>query len=91
MFREQAYQDAGTPRQQAARGTFDPEYLDYTMGKLMIRKLRSDWTATRGGRTAWKASHEAFLAYGGPLPFRSFGGQCWGARKIYSDTRMIDR
>ena len=66
MFREQGYQDAGTARQQAARGTFDPEYLDYTMGKLMIRKLRSDWTATRGGPTAWKAFHDAFLAYGGP-------------------------
>jgi len=66
MFREQGYQDAGTARQQAARGTFDPEYLDYTMGKLMIRKLRSDWTATRGGQSAWKAFHDAFLAYGGP-------------------------
>jgi hypothetical protein len=66
MFREEGYQDAATARQQAARGTFDPEYLDYTMGKLMIRKLRSDWTATRGGPAAWKAFHDAFLAYGGP-------------------------
>lgn len=66
MFREEGYQDAATARQQAARGTFDPEYLDYTMGKLMIRKLRSDWTAARGGPAAWKAFHDAFLAYGGP-------------------------
>ncbi len=66
MFLEEGYQDAGTARQQAARGTFDPEYLDYTMGKLMIRKLRADWTATRGGQSAWKAFHDAFLAYGGP-------------------------
>src|SRR2546422_10765926 len=47
MFREKGYQDAGNARQQAARGTFDPAYLNYTMGKLMIRKLREDWTATR--------------------------------------------
>jgi hypothetical protein len=66
MFREQGYQDAGTARQQAARGTFDPAYLNYTMGKLMIRKLREDWTATRGGRAAWKDFHDQFLKYGGP-------------------------
>jgi hypothetical protein len=66
MFLEEGFQDGGTARQQAARGTFDPEYLDYTMGKLMIRKLRSDWTASRGGPAAWKAFHDAFLAYGGP-------------------------
>lgn len=66
MFREEGLQDAATARQQAARGTFDPEYLDYTMGKLMIRKLRSDWTATRGGRAAWNDFHDAFLSYGGP-------------------------
>ena len=66
MFRDEGYQDAGTARQQAARGTFDPAYLNYTMGKLMIRKLREDWTATRGGRKAWKAFHDQFLKYGGP-------------------------
>jgi uncharacterized protein (DUF885 family) len=66
MFREQCYQDEGNARQQAARGTYDPAYLNYTMGKLMIRKLRDDWTATRGGRKAWKAFHDQFLSYGGP-------------------------
>ena len=45
MFKEKAYQDAGNARQQAARGTYDPAYLNYTMGKLMIRKLRDDWAA----------------------------------------------
>ncbi len=49
MFQEEGYQDAGNSQQQAERGTFDPAYLNYTMGKLMIRKLREDWTATRGG------------------------------------------
>ena len=45
MFREQAFQDPGNARQQAARGTYDPAYLSYTLGKLMIRKLRTDWIA----------------------------------------------
>ena len=66
MFREKAFVDPGNARQQAARGTFDPAYLNYTLGKLMIRKLRDDWTATRGGRNAWKAFHDEFLSHGGP-------------------------
>ncbi len=71
MFLESAYQDPGNARQQAARGTYDPAYLNYTLGKLMIRKLRADWVA---GKTAgdadpathWKEFHDAFLSYGGP-------------------------
>jgi hypothetical protein len=66
MFREEAFADAGDAHQQAARGTFDPAYLNYTMGKLMIRKLRDDWTATRGGRNAWGDFHDQFLNFGGP-------------------------
>jgi hypothetical protein len=36
------------------------------MGKLMIRKLREDWTASRGGRKAWQEFHDRFLSFGGP-------------------------
>ncbi|HEV8332882.1 MAG TPA: DUF885 domain-containing protein [Steroidobacteraceae bacterium] len=66
MFKEKAHQDAGNARQQAARGTYDPAYLNYTMGKLMIRKLRADWSATRGGEQSWKQFNDEFLSYGGP-------------------------
>jgi Bacterial protein of unknown function (DUF885) len=66
MFIEQGYQDAANARQQAARGTFDPAYLNYTMGKLMIKRLREDWTSKRGGKEAWQAFHDEFLKYGGP-------------------------
>jgi uncharacterized protein (DUF885 family) len=66
LFRNQCYQDEGNAKQQAARGTYDPAYLNYTMGKLMIRKLRDDWAASRGGQKAWKAFHDQFLSYGGP-------------------------
>lgn len=66
LFMEEAYQDEGTARQQAARGTYDPAYLNYTLGKLLIRQLREDWTASRGGRRAWKAFHDEFLSWGGP-------------------------
>jgi uncharacterized protein (DUF885 family) len=66
LFREAAHLDPGNSRQQALRGTYDPAYLNYTLGKLMIRKLREDWTATRGGRAAWKEFHDTLLSYGGP-------------------------
>lgn len=66
LFIEDGLQDEGNAEQQANRGTFDPAYLNYTMGKLMIKKLREDWTASRGGRQAWKEFHDRFLSYGGP-------------------------
>ena len=75
MFRESAFADAGNARQQAARGTYDPAYLNYTLGKLMIRKLRSDWVAKQSGAASaapadqmkyWQAFHDKFLSYGGP-------------------------
>lgn len=66
LFEDKAFQDEGNAQQQAYRGTSDPAYLNYTLGKLMIRTLREDWTASRGGRMAWKAFHDEFLSYGGP-------------------------
>jgi Bacterial protein of unknown function (DUF885) len=76
MFREQAFQDPGNARQQAARGTYDPAYLNYTLGKLMIRKLRTDWLAKGAAagsaappaddQTRWHEFHDKFLSYGGP-------------------------
>jgi hypothetical protein len=76
MFREQAFQDPGNARQQAARGTYDPAYMTYTLGKLMIMKLRADWTAKHLGKAStaapaddqaqWHDFHDQFLSYGGP-------------------------
>jgi len=66
LFRKECFQDEGNAEQQAARGTYDPAYLNYTMNKLMIMKLRDDWTASRGGREAWKEFHDTFLSFGGP-------------------------
>jgi Bacterial protein of unknown function (DUF885) len=60
MFKDQAFQDPGNARQQAARGTYDPAYLNYTLGKLMIRKLRADWVA--------KMTASAAPASGGAVP-----------------------
>ena len=66
LFEEKAFQDFGNASQQAYRGTYDPGYLNYTLGKLMINKLRDDWTDGRGGREAWGAFHDRFLGFGSP-------------------------
>ncbi len=73
MFLDRAFADPGDAEQQAARGTYDPAYLNYTLGKLMIRKLRDDWVARQPGaagasdpRAYWRAFHDKFLSYGGP-------------------------
>lgn len=66
MFAEKAFKDFGNASQQALRGTYDPGYLNYTLGKLMINQLRSDWTEGRGGEEAWGLFHDEFLSYGSP-------------------------
>ena len=69
LFVEQAFQDAGTARQQSMRGTVDPMYLNYTLGKLMILKLRADWHAKVGPSFDLRAFHDRLLSYGdAPLP-----------------------
>jgi uncharacterized protein (DUF885 family) len=65
MFREIAFTDAGNARQQALRGTYDPGYLAYTLGKLMIRKLRADWLSANPSGTP-QQFHDKFLSFGAP-------------------------
>ncbi|HYJ39325.1 MAG TPA: DUF885 domain-containing protein [Steroidobacteraceae bacterium] len=65
MFRDSAFTDAGNARQQALRGTYDPGYLAYTLGKLMIRKLRADWLAANPSATP-QQFHDKFLSFGAP-------------------------
>ncbi|MGI9324297.1 MAG: DUF885 domain-containing protein [Pseudomonadales bacterium] len=64
MFLEQGMLDLGNARQQAARGTYDPSYLSYTLGKLQIMDLREAWLAEDDERTL-KQFHDTLLSYGG--------------------------
>jgi uncharacterized protein (DUF885 family) len=67
LFREEGLQSEPTSRQQAARGTFDPAYLNYTLGKLTIRQMRDDWSKSHGGgQASWKGFHDQLLSHGGP-------------------------
>ena len=53
-------------RREALRGTFDPGYLNYTLGKLMIMKLREDYRQEQGGKFTLKGFHDRLLSYGAP-------------------------
>ncbi|MEY4578110.1 MAG: hypothetical protein RL701_2813, partial [Pseudomonadota bacterium] len=59
------FQDAGNARQQAARGTYDPGYLNYTLGKLLLRDLRKRWLE-QTHKTNLREFHDTVLDAGGP-------------------------
>lgn len=64
VFMEKAFLPLAGARQQAMRGTSDAFYLNYTLGKLMIMKLRDDWKAKMGEKYSLQAFHETFLGDG---------------------------
>jgi hypothetical protein len=69
LFRDKAMVDEMTAEQQARRGTFDPLYLSYTIGKLMIMKLHDDWQRKAGKAYSLRAFHDELLSYAClPLP-----------------------
>jgi uncharacterized protein (DUF885 family) len=63
LFLEQAYADPESAHAEAVRGAFDPGYIFYSLGKMMVLKLRDDWFAAHPGGTL-KNFHEAFLSHG---------------------------
>jgi uncharacterized protein (DUF885 family) len=65
-FIEDAFMEETPARAEAVRGTFDPQYLNYTLGKLMLLKLRDDYRGEQGAAFDLKTFHDAFLAWGGP-------------------------
>ena len=66
FFMDHAYMGELPARREAMRGTFDPGYLNYTLGKLMILKLRSDYRREMGPAYSLKAFHDRLLSYGAP-------------------------
>ena len=48
FFREEAFVEESRARGEAERGTFDPGYVLYALGKQMLLKLRADCEAGRG-------------------------------------------
>jgi len=68
MFREEAYMEESSARREAERGTFDPTYLVYSAGKMMLLKLRQDYKAQQGKAFSLRGFHDTLLG-NGTAPF----------------------
>ncbi|MEE9167950.1 MAG: DUF885 domain-containing protein [Candidatus Neomarinimicrobiota bacterium] len=66
FFTKNAYMERTPARKEAERGTYDPGYLNYTLGKLMILKLRDDWKRQEGNAYSPKRFHDTLLSFGAP-------------------------
>jgi uncharacterized protein DUF885 len=64
FFREEAFLEEPSARREAERGTFDPSYILYSAGKLMILKLREDYKAHAGAGYSLREFHDTLLANG---------------------------
>jgi uncharacterized protein (DUF885 family) len=67
LFETQGHQPHAISVQEAKRGTGDPLYGYYTMGKLMILKLRDDYRKQLGDAYTLEKFHDTFIQLG-PLP-----------------------
>ena len=74
FFRDEAFLEEANARREAERGTFDPTYLVYSIGKLMLLKLRRDYMDQMDGKVSMRAFHDAVLAQGS-APF-------WAHRRL---------
>jgi uncharacterized protein (DUF885 family) len=64
FFMDNAYMGETPSRIEAERGTFDPTYLVYTVGKLMILKMRDDYKRIHKGEFSLQEFHDHLLAVG---------------------------
>jgi uncharacterized protein (DUF885 family) len=69
FFQKEGYQSKKVAEMETRRGTADPTYLYYTLGKLEVYRLRADYQRKLGPAYSLKKFHDAFLAEGAaPIP-----------------------
>jgi uncharacterized protein (DUF885 family) len=66
FFIENAFYSEVPARREAERGTFDPGYFSYTIGKLQILRLRDDYRTSAGPDFTLKGFHDRLLSRGAP-------------------------
>jgi uncharacterized protein (DUF885 family) len=64
FFKEEAFMEEASARREAERGTFDPTYLVYSVGKLALLKLRQDYKAQQGKAFSLRTFHDTMLGNG---------------------------
>jgi uncharacterized protein (DUF885 family) len=66
FFEKEGYQSHANSVRETRRGTSDPTYLYYTLGKLEILKLREDYKNKMGDKFSLENFHDEFLKQGFP-------------------------
>jgi uncharacterized protein (DUF885 family) len=66
FFVKDGYQVRPVAEKEAKRGTSDPTYLVYTLGKLQILKLREDYKKLKGAQFSLQEFHDSFIKQGAP-------------------------
>lgn len=66
FFEENCYYEHKPAHEEAMRGTYDPGYLYYTLGKLQLLKLRSDYQRQEGANFSLEKFHDEVLRHGCP-------------------------
>jgi uncharacterized protein (DUF885 family) len=66
FFEDNCYYEPKPARAEALRGTFDPGYLNYSLGKLQILKLLDDYKAQQGDEFSLQKFHNELLNHGMP-------------------------
>jgi len=66
FFVKEGYQSRENGLRETKRGTSDPTYLYYTLGKLEILKLREDYKKKMGAQFSLEKFHDLFLQQGFP-------------------------
>ena len=78
FFIHEGYQSPPVARKEALRGTSDPTYLYYAVGKLEILKLRRDWQAKMGDKYTIGDFHK-HLMEAGTVPLKIIRREMMGA------------
>jgi hypothetical protein len=69
FFEERAFQEPANAYSEARRGTYNPTYGYYTLGKLKIYELRQEYRRLHGDRYSLRSFHDWFVRQGGiPIP-----------------------
>ena len=66
LFIKYAHLGRKPAESESRRGTFDPGYLNYCLGKLMIEKLKEDYKKEQGKKFSNKMFYDTLLSYGAP-------------------------
>jgi uncharacterized protein (DUF885 family) len=96
FFMREGYQERVNAEREARRGTLDPTYLVYTLGKMQILQLREEYRKLMGASFSIGEFHNRLLSYGMPpvkiirLAMLGAGGENSNSTHAIEAPRTVD-